>query len=371
MVIFDKSIYVCYVLCVMNRNFRFLIANKKYLVTCLLSLFMAGRMVGQSQNDSIPVGHTLTHQNPISLTPKPKPKNPKVKFGHVQDILYIELESFTHATTDNIRTVFSPLVVVSPFVRFNDKFTVQFTTTQMIQNYTTTTMTPLTHDMYMTMELWTRVGKFNIKVGNFSPLNYSAKFSKDMPVGTFFINALYMNSGSYFPRAVIGTFENDEHTISLGYMEQTPGFQFTGHGYVVLSVQERIENVQFGGVMATNNKETFGNLQLIYMPTTNDAILLQAINLGVHNAMHATYRHTFRDDQASIAVNAFKEQGDGITGANVALFLKKVGAYAAIGATKHNPLYLTNPESPLYEHYDKWTPYGEIGVAYGIKPKSR
>ena len=355
----------------MNRNFRFLVANKKYLCACLLSLFMGGRAIGQSQNDSIPMLNTLTHQNQISLTPKQKPKNPVVKFGHPQDILYIELESFTHATTDNVRTVFSPLVVVSPFVRFHDKFTVQFTTTQMIQNYTTTTMTPLTHDMYVTMKLWTKVGEFNIKAGNFSPLNYSAKFSKDMPISTFFINALYMNSGYYFPRAVIGTFENDETTISLGYMEQTPGFQFTGNGYVVLVVQERVENVQFGGVMATNNKETFGNLQFMYTPTPRDAILFQAINLGVQNALHGTYRHTFRNGQASIAINAFKEQDDGIAGANIALFLKKVGAYAAIGATKHNPLYLTDPESPLYKHYDKWTPYAEIGVAYGIKLKGR
>lgn len=355
----------------MNKNYRFLIANKKYLCACLLSLFIGGHAIGQSQNDSIPVGHTLTHQNTVSLNPKPKPKNPTVKFGHAQDILYIELESFTHATTDKVRTVFSPLVVVSPFARFYDKFTIRFTTTQMIQNYTTTSMTPLTHDMYMTMELWTRVGNFNVKVGNFSPLNYSAKFSKDMPISNFFINALYMNSGSYFKRAVIGTYENDEHTISLGYMENTPGFQFTGHGYVVLSVQERIENVQFGGVMATNNKETFGNIQLMYTPTPRDAILLQAINLGAHNALHGTYRHTFRNDQASIAVNAFKEQDDGIAGANVAVFVKKVGAYVAIGATKHNPLYLTDPESPLYQHYDKWTPYAEVGVAYGIKPKSR
>ena len=179
-----------------------------------------------------------------------------------------------------------------------------------------------------------------------------------------------MNSGYYFPRAAIGTFQNDEHTISLGYMENSPGFQFTGHGYVVLCVQEQFENVQFGGVMATNNKETFGNLQFMYT-TPHNAILLQAINLGERNALHGTYRHTFQGDQASIAVNAFKEQDDGIAGANVAIFFTKVGAYCAIGATKHNPLYLTDPESPLYQHYDKWTPYGEIGVAYGIKPKNR
>lgn len=360
----------------MNKDSRFLFINPKHLATFVLVTLFGGNVAAQNiDGDTIrrfnPM-ETLTHTRSVVLNEPHKPKNPTVKFGHPQDVLYVELQSFTHATTNNVRTVFAPLVVVSPFVRFYDKFTVGLTTTQMIQNYTTTSMTHLTHDMYMTMDLRTSVGNFNVKVGNFSPLNYSAKFAKSMPISTFFINALYMNSGSYFPRAVIGTYENKGTTVSLGYMEQTPGFKFTGDGYVVLSMQERIgENIHFGGVMATNNKETFGNLQLICMPTPHDAILLQAINLGVRGALHMTYCHIFSDDQASIAINAFKEQGDGIAGANVSVFHKKTGAYGSIGATKHNPLYLTNPESPLYEHYDKWAPHAEIGIAYGIKPKNR
>ena len=361
--------------------------DKKYLLACMLSFALGGHAVAQEENSDkqenqtefsvdpkqFDISQTLTHKAPLQINQPQKSRNSAVKFSNLEDALYIKLQSFTHATNNNVRTVFAPLVVVSPFVRFYDRFTVQFITTQMIQNFTTKSMTHMTHDMYVNMDLQTSIGHFEIKFGNLSPLNFSAKFADKMPINTFFINALYMNSGSYFQRAAIGSYRNQETTVSLGYVENTPGFQFTGHdGYVMFSLQQSVgEHVQFGGVVVTNNRETFGNAQLICTPTDRYGILLQLLNLGVKPAFHATYYHNFKNNQASVAINGFKEKGDGIVGANVAIFFTRFGAYAAVGATKHNPLYLTDPESPLYERYGKWTPSAEIGIMYGIKVKTK
>lgn len=356
----------------MNKNNRFLFINKKYLATFVLTALFGGNVAAQNvTGDTIyhfnPM-ETLTHTRSIIPNEPHKPKNPVVKFSNPEDALYVELESFTHATTDNLHTVFCPLVVVKPFVRIHDKLTIGATTTQMIQNYFGPQMTSITHDMYATVALRTSVGTFDVKYGKFSALNYSPKFSKVMPISHYFINAKTLNTGHYFPRAIIATYTVQEISVSGGYAEYTPGMAFHGDGYVVFVMQQNLgESLQVGGMLITNQKDVIGNLQLTCDLCYNMSVLLQVVNLGERPAFFGTYQYKLKDNVASIAINGFVQSQDGVMGGTIGIYHKS-GAYFAAGAVKHEPMY-KNADGTPNEKFDKFTPSIELGINCAVFPK--
>lgn len=358
----------------MNKNNRFLFINPKHLATFVLVTLFGGNVAAQNiDGDTIrrfnPM-ETLTHTRSIIPHEPNKPKNPTVKFSNAEDALYVELESFTHVSSDNFRTVFCPLVVVKPFVRIKDKLTIGATTTQMIQNYTGPQMTSITHDMYMTVALWTSVGTFDVKYGKFSSLNYAMQFSKVMPISNYFINAAHLGTGHYFPRAVVATYTGDDISISGGYAEYTPGFKFTGDGYAVFVMQQKLdENIKVGGQIITNSKNTKINIHLACNPWYNISTLLQVVDMGDQPAFFGTFQYKLKDNVASIALTGFAQSEDGISGGSIGLYHTKSGAYAAFGLTKHDPIYQPDADGTPNEKFNTFTPSFEVGINCAVFPR--
>ncbi|MBO4582569.1 MAG: hypothetical protein J5714_00730 [Alphaproteobacteria bacterium] len=351
-------------------------AFDKYFLCCFLVLCFAGHCNAQNArqnrrrqkvenvtNDTL---KTMTHTVPIKAAPQHIQKNPKVKISNADEALYLELETFTNAKMNNVKCVFSPLVVIKPFIRFYDKLDIGITTTQMVQNYTSENMSTITHDMYAYAKLRASGGNYSIRAGNFSVLNYAAQFAKSMPINNFFINSMYFKSGHYYPRAIIAGFSNTEMGIHIGYAEEdTKGMQFTGNGAVVIASEIFIEDSFKGGALMTIGKEnTVIDLQMSWTPNPNNALLLELSNIGDQAGFHGTYRHNFVKGNINIFVNGFKQLGDGIAGGSLGLGHKKSGAYAAIGATKHDPMNKMNPD-------EKFVPYAEFGIVHGFYPISK
>ena len=343
----------------------------KYFLTGLVALCLAGPAHAQNTrqnrrraktekvaNDTLRT-QTMTHTMPLQPVREQNiPKNRSVKFSNTDESLYVELETFTNATTDNVKCVFAPLVVIKPFVRFYDKLDIGITTTQMVQNYTSDKMTMLTHDMYAYARLRARAGNFALKMGNFSVMNYAGNFSTAMPINNFFINALSMGSGHYYPRAIVGGFSNNELAIQIGYAEENGnGFKFTGGGAVVIASEAFIGDSFKGGLLLTIGEEkTVIDIQAIF----GNSLLLEVTNIGNQTGFHGAYKYSCKRGNMDIFVNGFKRMDDGVAGGAAGLRHTKSGTYAAIGATYHDPMQKTN------EKYDKVTPYAEFGIVRGF-----
>jgi hypothetical protein len=347
----------------------------KYFLAGLMALCLAGSAHAQNTrqnrrraktekvaNDTTRT-QTITHATPfISLREPYVPTNPKVKFSRPDESFYIELESFTNTATNDVKCVFSPLVVIKPFIRFNDKLDIGITTTQMVQNYTSDKMTTLTHDMYAYTKLRTRAGDFTLKAGKFSAMNYAADFLTAMSINNFFINTMYFKSGHYYPRAIIGGFKNDEMGIQVGYAEENNnGFIFNGNGGVVIASEAFIEDALKGGVLVTIGKDkTVIDFQMTCTPNKRNALLLEVVNIGNQTGFHGTYKYTGKRGNIDLFINGFKQKNDGIAGGAIGMRHRKSGTYATIGATYHDPMQKDN------ENYDKFTPYAEFGIVYGF-----
>lgn len=343
----------------------------KYFLAGLVALCLAGPAHAQNTpqnrhrakkekvtNDTLRM-QTMTHTMPLQPVREQNiPKNPSVKFSNTDESLYVELEAFTNATTDNVKCVFAPLVVIKPFVRFNDKLDIGITTTQMVQNYTSDKMTTLTHDMYAHAKLRTPSGNFTLKAGNFSAMNYAGNFLTAMPINNFFINALSMGSGHFYPRAIVGGFSNNELAFQIGYAEEkTPGFKFTGGGAVVIATEAFIEDSFKGGLLLTIGKDkTIIDIQAVF----GNSLLLEVTNIGNQAGFHGAYKCSCARGNIDIFINGFKQMDDGIAGGAAGLRHTKSGTYAAIGATYHDPMRKAN------ENYDKVTPYAEFGIVRGF-----
>ena len=300
---------------------------------------------------------TMTHTMPLQqMREQNIPKNPSVKFSSPEESFCVELETFTNATTDNVKCVFSPLVVIKPFIRFYDKLDIGITTTQMVQNYTSDKMTTLTHDIYAYARLRTRAGKFTLKAGNFSVMNYAGNFSTAMPINNFFINAMYMKSGHYYPRAIVGGFRNNELAIQIGYAEENSnGFKFTGGGAVVIASEAFIGDSFKGGLLLTIGKnKTVIDAQAVF----GNSLLLEVTNIGNQAGFHGTYKYSCARGNMDIFINGFKQMDDGVAGGAAGVLHTKSGAYAAIGATYHDPMQKTN------KNYNKLMPYAEFGIVH-------
>ena len=348
-------------------------AFDKYFLCCALALCFAGHCNAQNTrqnrrhqkvenvtNDTL---KTMTHTIPIKVAPQHVPKNPAVKFSNADEALYVELETFTNAKMDNVKCVFSPLVIIKPFIRFYDKLDVGVTTTQMVQNYTSENMSTLTHDMYAYAKLRASGGNYSVRVGKFSVLNYAAQFAKYMPINNFFINAVYFKSGHYYPRAIVGGFNNNEMRIHIGYAEENSnGFKFTGNGMVIIASEIFIEDSFKGGALVTIGKEkTVIDLQMAWTPNSRNALLLEVANIGVQAAFHGTYQHNFGNGNMDVFANGFVQHGDGIAGGAIGLRHTKSGVYAAIGTTKHDPMNKMNTDG-------KFSPNAEFGIVHGFHP---
>lgn len=351
-------------------------AFDRYFLGCLLALCFAGHCNAQNTrqnrrhqkienvtNDTL---KTMTHTIPIKVAPQHVPKNPAVKFSNADEALYVELETFTNAKMDNVKCVFSPLVIIKPFIRFYDKLDVGVTTTQMVQNYTSENMSTLTHDMYAYSKFRTTGGNFTLRAGKFSVLNYAAQFAKYMPINNFFINAMYFKSGHYYPRAIVAGFNNRETAIHIGYAEEdSNGFKFTRNGAVIIASEIFIEDSFKGGTLVTIWKEkTVIDLQMAWTPNSRNALLLEVANIGTQAAFHGTYQHNFGNGNMDVFANGFTQHGDGIAGGAIGLRHTKSGAYAAIGATKNDPMNKMNMD-------EKFSAYAEFGIALGFCPISK
>lgn len=345
----------------------------KYIFACALALGVFGH--GNAQNlprnrrrakaeniakDSV---RTMTHTAPFKPLREPKiPKNPNVKISNLEESLDVQLWTFTNATTDNVKCVFAPLVIIKPFIRFKDKLDIGITTTQMVQNYTSDKMSTLTHDIYAHAKLRTRVGDFSIRAGNFSAMNYAGNFLIAMPINNFFINAISMGSGHYYPRAIIGGFNNNELAVQIGYAEENGnGFKFTSGGAVVIASEAFIKDTFKGGLLVTIGKEkTVIDFQMFWNPNDRNSMLFEISNIGNKAGFHGVYKHSFTRGKMDIFVNGFKQMGDGVAGGALGLRHTKSGAYAAVGATYHDPMQGAN------ENYKNFAPYAEFGIAHGF-----
>lgn len=321
----------------------------------------------KTENVANDTTRTLTHTMPLHSAPK-IPKNPKVKFSNLNESLYIELQSFANATNNNIKGVFSPVIIIKPFIRFYDKFDVGITTTQQVQNYTSDKMAIVTHDMYAYAKLRTGIGIFSISGGKLSALNYAQEFSKFMPINNFFINAIYMKSGHYYPRAIIGGFQNKGIAFAIGYAEEdSAGFKFTGNGAFVISSETFIEDWLKCGLLVTIGKEkTVLDFQAVYTPNHQNAFLLELTNVRGQTGIHGTYRYSFKNEKIDIFANGFKQFNDGVAGGAIGI-RHHSGAYATIGATYHDPMRAINSDATPSELYNKYTPYVEFGLIFKIK----
>ena len=340
----------------------------KYILACALALGVAGH--GNAQNprqnrqrakteavekDSV---RTMTHTAPFKPLHEPNiPKNPNIKISNLNESLNVQLWTFTNATTDNVKCVFAPLVIIKPFIRFKDKFDIGITTTQMFQNYTSDKMTTITYDMYAYAKLRTYVGNFSIRAGNFSAMNYAGDFLTAMPINNFFINALSMGSGHFYPCAIIGGFKNDEMAIQIGYAEEnSSGFKFTDGGALVMVSEVFIEDIFKGGLLVTIGEKTYMDFQIAWTPNNQNSLLLEVTNIGGNAGFHGAYKHNFTQGKMDIFVNGFKQSGDGIAGGALGLRHTKSGAYAAIGATRFDPMQKAR------ENYKNFAPYAEFGI---------
>ena len=352
---------------------------EKYILACALFLCLSGYGNAQTRgqvrrkqkteeisNDTMPA-QTMTHTMPLQGLREPYiPKNPAIKFSSIEDALYIELQSFANAVTNDIKCVLSPVVVIKPFIRFYDKLDVGIKTTQTVQNYTDKPMTVLAYDMYTYAKLKTLYGDFSVQIGKFSALNYVPSFATSMPINNFFINMLSMNSGHYYPRAIVTGFRNKEMAIKIGYAEEdTKGFKFTGNGSLIIANEAFIEDkLKLGLLLTINNKNTIIDFQMACTPNDKNSLLLEIIDIGKQTGIHGTYKYSAIQSKLDIFVNGFKQFKDGVAGGSIGLRSVRTGTYAAIGATYHDPLHKRELNESSNELYDKLTPFAEFGVIY-------
>lgn len=332
----------------------------------VMFLLMAGN--GLAQDTIFNKSKTLTHTLPIDeRKTKMLAQNPKVKFSHPEDAFGLDFAAFANMSGTNIKPGVAPWVGIKPFVRIKDKFTLGFNTNVIISNYGLPSVKLHTYDMYVSAKLNTEHRDYSVKIGNFSVLDYSLDFMKYMPISDFFINEYYFNASYCFPRAVIGEISNGETRAGIGYTEDGDGFYFTGHGWVVLVVEECLQRAfKIGGVLKTNNKESFGSIHFIVMPTYYDDILLEFLNMGGRFAFYGSYVHKLKDNQAAISVNGYVQSGGGISGGNIGFYHNSSGCYVVAGAIRCDPLRETENEQD-----NKFNPFVEFGVRKGLFPKTR
>ena len=222
-------------------------------------------------------------------------------------------------------------------------------------------MSTLTHDIYAHAKLRTQVGNISIRAGNFSAMNYAGDFLIAMPINNFFINAMYLKSGHYYPRAIIGGFSNNELAVQIGYAEENAGgFKFTGGGAVVIASEVFIEDIFKGGLLVTMGEKTVLDFQIVWTPNNQNSLLLEVTGINNQACFHGAYKHSFTRGKMDIFANGFKQMGDGVAGGALGLRHTKSGAYAAIGATHFDPMQKAN------ENYEKITPYAEFGIVRGF-----
>ena len=356
----------------------------KYIFACALALSIAGHAQDTRQNrrrqnmenvnpinDTLRMA-TLTHTVPLQqVNPPYIPKDSFIKYSNLNESVYLELQAFANATMNNVKCVFSPVVVIKPFIRFGNIFDVGVRTTQMVQNYITPNMSTITHDMYAYAKLRTQVGDVTLDVGKKSVLNYAGNyFSKSMPINNFFINAICFKSGHYYPRAIIAGFHNKEMAVQVGYAEEdSDGFKFTGNGAVVIATEAFIEDSFKGGLLLTMGKEkTVMDIQTMFNLSDRSALLLEVTNLAVGNQVgfHGTYRYSGAGGKINFFINGFKQTCDGVAGGTIGLRHTQSGTYVTIGATYHDPLRKTNPDGTPNDLYNKITPNVEFGIARGF-----
>ena len=261
-----------------------------------------------------------------------------VKFSDVAQSMYMEVEAFSFATPYTTKLIWTPLFVIKPTVTFNNKLSVGFTTTQMVQNYTTENMTAIMHDMYAHAELKFKKFETFANVGYFSALNYAGESAKYMPISYFFENAIKMHSGHYMPSAAMLGVRNEHFSVGAGYAEFGPKLQFNGGGDFVIVGEAFFDKLKIGTFWMLNKGKYVGDLQLMYKSDSGNFALFELLNIGSPEfGIHGIYAFGIAKD-AVIFVNGYKQFNDGIAGAQVGIRHMPSGVYLSCGVTCGNIL---------------------------------
>ena len=348
----------------------------KYFLIGLLSTVLAGSAVAQNtqnhkkkQKTELPANDTtktLTHSTPISAVKTP-PMPPKNKFlvGHMDDSYQIGVGAFANMTTDATRTVFVPNITIKPFVRICDRYTIGVYANAIVHNYMCESFSPIVNEMYLTTAAQTNIGKFDIRVGKIAAINYPEYFSQSVPFENLLMLMFRFDAQRYLPRAAIVTFSTKETVFGIGYTENTDGFGFSGNGYVVMTLTQKIgDEFQVGGFVSTNKKESYGDFYTAHRITPRDILILQLLGFGARPVFYGIYQHTLRNGEAAIAINGFTQSDDGPAGADIAFQHIKSGTYVSAGAHYNNPLHITVPDAPA-----KWKPFVQVGINKTLAPK--
>ena len=302
-------------------------------------------------------GNTQNEQNSIK---KQDSKEKHVKFSKAQQSLYIEIEGFSFTTNGNTQLKWTPLMVIKPTITFNDKLCVGFTTTQMVQNYTTENMTSIMHDMFAHAKL--NINKdFNIflNVGYFSALNYAGEFATFMPISYFFENAIVMHSGHYLQTAGMVGVSNKNFSFGAGYKEDKK-FQINGGGDIVVVGEAFFEKFKIGTLWMFNSNKCIGDLQIAYNPNDKNSGLLEFTNICNKDfSIHMIYNVKVHNN-AMLFINTYTQINDGPKGVHVGIRFSSTGIYVAIGGTYHDFLLKNSPE------YNRFAPMIEIGIRQGF-----
>ena len=356
----------------MNKHF-----TGKYFLICLLSALLAGPVVAQNsprgkrkQKTEIPANdttRTFTHSTPIpGVKTPPKPKRNKFLVGHADDSYQIGVGAFMNMSPDATRAVFTPNVIVKPFVRICDKYMIGVNANAIVQNYADEKFSSVINEMYLYTSAQTSVGKFDVRVGKMSAINYPVYFMGAMPVSNFLLHRIHFDARRYLPRAAITTFNGEDVSFGLGYTEFTDGFGFAGNGYVIMTAEQRFgDDFQLGGFVLTNKRESYGDAYMAFKPTWHDAVVLQLLDLGGCPTFYGLYKHTLKNGEAAFSINGFKQKKEGAAGCDITFQHIKSGTYVSAGAHYHDPLH-TAPDTP-----EKWRPFAEVGINKILSPRNR
>lgn len=352
---------------------------KKYFIMGLLSLGI-GRGVAHGQdaprrerrhqktevraNDTI-AKQTLTHETPIiGIKTTTPPKQKSIKFGHVDDSYRVDANACADANAGAVRAIFAPVVIANPFVKFANKYTVGAHADIMIHNYTTKSLEPVVREMYMYGVANIGRHKIDLRAGRIPLTDNIDDASKYMPVTDLLFNTVY-SPGTYISHAVATTYRAQDFEIGLGYFYDTTVFD-SGHGIILSWTQEIGDNTSFGGTLLHNMSQSRGEIYFTAKPTYRDYILIRALNIGERPILYGTWGHTVRNDAVAFSTCGFLETHDGACGGNIGIYHIKSGAYATIGAARHNPA-----NAPGTPEYEKWTPSVQVGLKRTIAPNKQ
>ena len=98
-------------------------------------------------------------------------------------------------------------------------------------------------------------------------------------------------------------------------------------------------------------------------------MLLEFLNMGERPAFFGTYQYKLKDNVASIALTGFAQSDDGIKGGTIGIYHTASGAYVAVGATYHDPVYQPNADGTPNENFGKFAPSVELGINRGVFPR--